>query len=88
MGPLDGARDPPSFSVGMVDPTHPPRRASQFDPTIKKERKFISNLGRNMPVLPDSPECAALRVDTKGDRLNSRFYHIHKNKLVKADGVV
>ena len=24
-GPLDGARDPPSFSVGMVDPTHSSR---------------------------------------------------------------
>ena len=41
-----------------------------------------------MPVLPDSPECAALRVDMKGDRLNSRFQYIHKNKLVKAHEVV
>ena len=24
-GPLDGARDPPSFSVGMVDPAHSSR---------------------------------------------------------------
>ena len=38
-------------------------------------------------VLPDSPECAALRPDMKGDRLNSRFQHIHKNKSVKAHGV-
>ena len=44
-----------------------PRRASQFDPAIDKERKFISNLGWNVPVLPDSPECAALRADMKGD---------------------
>ena len=64
-----------------------PRRASQFDPAIDKERMFISNLGRNMPVLPDSPEYAALRADIKGDRLNSRFQHIHKNKSVKAHGV-
>ena len=41
-----------------------------------------------MPVLPDSPECAAQRADMKGDRLNSRFHHIHKNKSVKACGVV
>ena len=41
-----------------------------------------------MPVLPDSPECAALRADMKGYRLNSRLQHIHKNKLVKARGVV
>ena len=41
-----------------------------------------------MPVLPDSPECAALRADMKGDRLNSRFQHIHKNKSIKAHGVV
>ena len=41
-----------------------------------------------MPVLPDSPECAALRADMRGDRLNSRFQHIHKNKSVKAHGVV
>ena len=42
-GPLDGA-DPPSFSAGMVDPAQIlPRRASQFDPVIDKERKFISN---------------------------------------------
>ena len=39
-------------------------------------------------MLPDSPECAALRADMEGDRLNSRFQHIHKNKLVKARGVV
>ena len=64
-----------------------PRRASQFDPAID-ERKFISNLGRNVPVLPDSPECVALRADVEGDRLNSRFQHTHKNNLVKAHGVM
>ena len=69
---LDGAEDPPSFSTRMVGPAHSsPRRASQFDPAIDKERKFISNLGQNMSVLPDSPECVALRADMKGDRLNS-----------------
>lgn len=42
-GPLDGA-DPPSFSAGMVDPAQILlMRASQFDPVIDKERKFISN---------------------------------------------
>ena len=41
-----------------------------------------------MLVLPDSPECAALRADMKGDRLNSSFQHIHKNKSVKAHEVV
>ena len=39
-------------------------------------------------MLPDSPECAALRADIKGDRQNSRFQHIRKNKSVKAHGVV
>ena len=39
-------------------------------------------------MLPDSPECAALRADMKGDRLNSRFQHIHKNKSIKAHGVM
>ena len=39
-------------------------------------------------VLPDNPECVALRADMKGDRLNSRFQHIHENKSVKAHWVV
>ena len=39
-------------------------------------------------MLPDSPECAALRANVEGDRLNSRFQHTHKNKSVKAHGVV
>ena len=50
-----------------------PRHASQFDPAIDKERKFISNLRWNMLVLPDSSEYMALRADVEGDRLNSRF---------------
>ena len=41
-----------------------------------------------MPVLPDSPECAALRADVEGDQLNSRFQHIHKNKSVKTHGII
>ena len=41
-----------------------------------------------MSVLPNSPECVALRADMKGDRLDSRFQHIHKNKSVKAHGVM
>ena len=39
-------------------------------------------------MLPDSPECVALRADMEGDRLDSRFQHTHKNKSVKAHGVV
>ena len=39
-------------------------------------------------MLPDSPECAALRADMRGDRLNSQFQHIHENKSIKAHGVV
>ena len=41
-----------------------------------------------MPVLPDSPEYAALRADVEGNRLNSRFQHTHKNKSVKAHGIM
>ena len=41
-----------------------------------------------MPVLPDSPECAALRADVEGDRLNNRFQHTHKNKSVKVHGIM
>ena len=41
-----------------------------------------------MSVLLDSFECVALRADVKGDRLNSRFQHTHKNKSVKAHGVM
>ena len=41
-----------------------------------------------MPVLPNSPECAALRADVEGDRLNSRFQHTHKDKSVKAHGIM
>ena len=39
-----------------------------------------------MSVLPDSPECAVLRVDVEGDRLDSQFHHTHKNKSFKAHG--
>ena len=41
-----------------------------------------------MLVLPDSPECAALRANVEGDRLNSSFQHTHKNKSVKAHKVM
>jgi hypothetical protein len=41
-----------------------------------------------MMVLLDSPECAALRADMEGNRLNSRLQHTHKNKSVKAYGVM
>ena len=41
-----------------------------------------------MSVLPDSPECAALRADMRGDKLNCRFQHFHKNKSIKAHRVV
>ena len=39
-------------------------------------------------MLPNNPECAALRADVEGNRLNSRFQHTHKNKSVKAHGVM
>ena len=38
-----------------------PRRASQFDPTIDKERKFISNLRWNMPVCAQTVPSVSLR---------------------------
>ena len=41
-----------------------------------------------MSVLPDSPECAALRADMEGNRLNSQFQHTHKNKSIKARGIM
>ena len=41
-----------------------------------------------MPVLPNSPECAALRADLEGDRLNSRFQHTHKNKSIEVHGIM
>ena len=41
-----------------------------------------------MPVLPDSPECAALRADMKENRLNSRFQHTYKDKSIKAHGIM
>ena len=59
-----------------------PRRASQFDSAIDKERKLISNVRRNMSMLPDSLECTAMRADMEG------FQHIHKNKSVKGLGVM
>ena len=37
---------------------------------------------------PDSSEYVALRANVEGDRLNSRFQHTHKNKSVKAHGVM
>ena len=37
-----------------------------------------------MPVLPDSPECTALRAGMEGNQLNSRYQHTHKNKSIKA----
>ena len=58
---------------GLLILRTPPKTCQSIDPAIDNERKLISNLRRNMPVLPDSPECVALRADMKGDRLNSRF---------------
>ena len=48
----------------------------------------MSNLRRNMPVLPDSSEYVALRADVKGDRLNSQFQLTHKNKSVKTHEIM
>ena len=87
-GPLDGAGDPPSFSAGMVDPTHSSRDVPVNLTLQLQGGKLISNLRQNMPVLPDSPECVALRANIEGNRLNSRFQHTHKNKSVKAHGLV
>ena len=39
-------------------------------------------------MLPDSPECVALRANVEGDQLNSRFQRTHKNKSVKAHGIM
>ena len=39
-------------------------------------------------MLPDSPKCAALRADMRGNRLNSRSQHVHKNESIKAHGIV
>ena len=41
-----------------------------------------------MPVLSDNPECTALRANMEGNRLNSRFQHTHKNKSIKAHGIL
>ena len=41
-----------------------------------------------MPVLPDISEYVALRAVVKGDQLNNRFQHTHKNKSVKAHGIM
>ena len=41
-----------------------------------------------MLVLPDSSECAALRANVEGDRLNSRFQHTHKIESDKAHGII
>ena len=41
-----------------------------------------------MPVLQDSPEYAALRANVEGDWLNSWFQNTHKNKSVKAHGIM
>ena len=88
-GPLDGAGDPPSFGTGMVDPTHSsPDVLVNLTLQLTRREKLISNLRRNILVLPDSPECAALRADMEGNRLNSRFQHTHKNKSIKAHGIM
>ena len=87
-GPLDGA-DPPSFSARVVDPTQS-SRDMPVNLTLQLTRRESSSVikGRNVQVLLDSPECAALRADMRGDRLNSRSQHIYKNESVKAHGVV
>ena len=85
-GPLDGAGDPPSFSAGMVDPTHSSRDVPVNLTLQLQGGKLISNLRRNMLVLPNSLECAALRANMEGDRLNSQFQHTHKDKSIKAYG--
>ena len=39
-------------------------------------------------MLSDSPECAALRADMEGNRLNSRFQHTHKDKSIKGHRIM
>ena len=39
-------------------------------------------------MLPDISEYVALRAVVKGDQLNNRFQHTHKNKSVKAHRVM
>ena len=41
-----------------------------------------------MSVLQDSPECADLRANMEGNRLNSRFQHTHKNKSIKGHEIM
>ena len=72
-GLLDGA-DPPSFNARVVDPT----QSSQDMPVnltmqLTTRESLLIIKGGTVPVLPDSPECAALRADMRGDRLNSGF---------------
>ena len=86
-GLLDGARDLPSFSIGMVDPA----QSSQDVPinlTLPLTRRESSSVikGGTCRCLPDSPECTAVRADMKGNRLNSRFQYIHENESVRAHG--
>ena len=51
-----------------------PRRASQFDPTIDKERKFISNLRWNMSVFAQTVPNVPLQEQPNGKNwLNSRY---------------
>ena len=71
-GLLDGAGDPPGFNAGMIDPVYSSRDVPvNLTLQLTRREKFISNLGQNVPVLPDSPECAALRANVEGNRLNS-----------------
>ena len=67
-GLLDGAGDLPSFNAGIIDPAHSSRDVP-VNSTLQLTRreKLISNLRRDMPMLPNSPECAALRADVEGD---------------------
>ena len=41
-----------------------------------------------MPVLLDSPECAALRADMEENRINNQFQHTHKNKSIRAHEIM
>ena len=69
---LDRARDPLGFNVGITDPAYSSRDVPvNLTLQLTRREKLISNLRRNMPLLPDSPECVALRANVEGDRLNS-----------------
>ena len=56
----------PGLGVDTGPDGHDRGRASQFDPTIDKERKFISNLRWNMLVCAQTLPTVSLREQLDG----------------------